>query len=81
MPDQFGIAHLSRGSFHLTRPVLFHFIAQRGWLKCAAKKLFDAVAGGAVRINIAPPLPLIKAEEAHQNLEDRKTTGSTVLIP
>lgn len=81
VPDQFRIAHLSRGSFHLTRPMLFHFTANRGWLERAAQELFDAVGGGAVKINIASTLPLIKAGEAHQNLEDRKTTGSTVLIP
>ena len=81
VPDQFRIAHLSRGSFHLTRPMLFHFTADRGWLEHAAQELFDAVGSGAVKINITNTLPLIKAGEAHQNLEDRKTTGSTVLVP
>ena len=81
LPDQFSIAHLARGSFHLTRPVLFHFTADPGWLERASKNLFDAVGSGAVKIKIANKLPLFKAGEAHQNLEDRKTTGSTVLVP
>jgi len=80
VPHQFRIAHLSQGSFHLTRPVLFHFTAKRDWLERAAQELFNKVGGGAVKINIANTLPLIKAEEAHQNLENRLTTGSTVLI-
>lgn len=81
VPDQFRIAHLSRGSFHLTRPILFHFAAERGWLERASQDLFDAVGSGTVKIKIAKSLPLIKAAEVHQNLEDRKTTGSTVLVP
>ena len=46
--DQFRIAHLSRGSFHLTCPILFHFTADRGWLERASQDLFDAVGSGAV---------------------------------
>lgn len=80
MPDQFRISHLARGSFHLTRPVLFHFTADRSWLERASQDLFDEVDSGAVKIKIANKLPLFKAGEAHKNLEDRKTTGSTVLI-
>ena len=81
MPDQFRISHLAGGSFHLTRPVLFHFTADRSWLERASQDLFDEVGSGAVKIKIANKLPLFKAGEAHKNLEDRKTTGSTVLIP
>jgi NADPH2:quinone reductase len=80
-PDQFRIAHLAKGSYHLTRPVLFHFTADRGWLERSAAKLFDAVATGAVRPQVDSRLPLHRAWEAHQNLENRKTTGSTILIP
>lgn len=65
----------------LTRPILFHFTADRGWLERASQDLFDAVGSGAVKIKLANSLPLVKAGDAHQNLEDRKTTGSTVLIP
>ncbi len=81
VPDQFRISHLARGSFHLTRPMLFHFKADRDWLERAAQDLFDVVGSGSVSINIASTLPLTNAGEAHKNLEARKTTGSTVLIP
>jgi len=81
VPDQFRISHLSRGSFHLTRPILFHFTADRNWLERAAQALFEAVGSSDIKIKIGNSIPLIKAKEAHQNLEDRKTTGSTVLIP
>lgn len=81
LPDQFRISDLAKGSFHLTRPILFHFTADRDWLKQAAKKMFDAVGSGAIKIDVASTLPLSNAAEAHQNLEARKTTGSTVLIP
>jgi NADPH:quinone reductase len=80
-PDQFRIAHLAKGSFRLTRPILFHFTDNRDWLERSSKKLFDAVARGDVKVNLESRLPLAKAWEAHQNLENRKTTGSTVLIP
>ena len=80
-PDQFRIADLAKGSFHLTRPILFHFTKDRGWLERSSKNLFDAVAQGAVNVNVDSRLPLSKAWEAHQNLENRKTTGSTILIP
>ena len=81
VPDQFRIAHLAKGSFHLTRPVLFHFTADWGWLERSSQNLFHAVRKGAVKIKVESSLPLSKAGEAHQNLESRKTTGSTILIP
>ena len=81
VPDQFRIAHLAPGSYHLTRPMLFHFTADRDWLERAAQDLFNVVGSGSVSINIASTLPLTNAGEAHKNLEARKTTGSTVLIP
>jgi NADPH:quinone reductase len=81
VPDQFRIADLAKGSFHLTRPVLFHFTADRNWLERSSKTLFDAVAKGAINVHVETRLPLAKAWEAHQDLEGRKTTGSTVLIP
>ena len=61
--------------------MLFHFTADRNWLERVAKELFGIDGNGSVKINIANTLPLTKAGEVHQNLEGRKTTGSTVLIP
>lgn len=70
-----------RGSLFLTRPTLFHYIATKGELNRAAKELFEVVASGAVKIRIGQTYPLVEAARAHADLEARRTTGSTVLIP
>jgi len=70
-----------RGSLFLTRPTLFHHIATREALDSAAKELFAVVKSKAVRVVIGQTYPLADAAEAHRDLEARRTTGSTVLIP
>jgi NADPH2:quinone reductase len=70
-----------RGSLFLTRPTLFHYIATKGELNRAARELFAVVESGAVRIRIGQTYPLAEAARAHVDLEARRTTGSTVLIP
>jgi NADPH:quinone reductase len=70
-----------RGSLFLTRPTLFHYIATKGELNRAARELFAVVADGAVRIRIGQSYALADAARAHVDLEARRTTGSTVLIP
>jgi len=70
-----------RGSLYLTRPTLFHYIATREALESAARELFSAVKSKAVRVLIGQKYPLSDAAEAHRDLESRRTTGSTVLIP
>jgi len=70
-----------RGSLFLTRPTLFHYIATKGDLNRAARELFEVVAGGVVQIRIGQTYPLTDAARAHTDLEARRTTGSTVLIP
>ena len=78
----FGVLELSkRGSLYLTRPTLFHYIATKGELNRAARELFDVVAAGKVRIRIGQTYPLSEAARAHTDLEARRTTGSTVLLP
>jgi NADPH2:quinone reductase len=72
---------MRRGSLFVTRPVLAHYIAARADLEETAKDLFDVVASGAVRIEINQRYPLAEAARAHRDLEARKTTGSTILIP
>jgi NADPH2:quinone reductase len=71
----------AKGSLFLTRPSLMAYTARREDLLAHARDLFDAVAVGAVRISIGQTYRLEEAARAHQDLEDRKTTGSTVLIP
>ncbi len=70
-----------RGSLFLTRPTLFHYIATKGELQRAARELFAVVESGAVRVRIGQTYPLADAARAHADLEARRTTGSTVLIP
>ena len=71
----------SRGSLFLTRPSLGHYIATRDELVLSAERLFDVVGRGAVRIPIGQTYPLRDAARAHADLEGRRTTGSTVLLP
>ena len=70
-----------RGSLFLTRPALFSYIATKGELNRAARELFAVVESGAVKIRIGQTYPLAEAARAHVELEARRTTGSTVLIP
>ena len=70
-----------RGSLMLTRPILFDFISTREELLAAAGELFDVVRRGAVKISINQRYALKDAAQAHEDLEARKTTGSTILLP
>lgn len=70
-----------RGSLFLTRPTLFNYIATRPALDAAARELFAAVKSRAVRVRIGQRYALVDAAEAHRDLEGRRTTGSTVLVP
>lgn len=78
----FNVGLLSaKGSLFLTRPTLMTYTAQREVLLGTAAELFDVVRGGAVKIEVHQTHPLKDAEVAHRDLEARKTTGSTVLVP
>lgn len=70
-----------RGSLFLTRPTLFHYIATREALESTAKEMFAAVKSKAVKVIIGQTYPLADAAEAHRDLEARRTTGATVLVP
>ncbi len=70
-----------KGSVFLTRPTLVNYTASREDLLTAARELFAVVKKGAVKIAINQRYPLREAERAHRDLEARKTTGSTVLLP
>jgi NADPH2:quinone reductase len=69
------------GSLFLTRPTLFTYAAQRGDLLNMAAELFEVVEKGAVRIEVNQRYPLAEAARAHTELESRRTTGSSVLLP
>jgi NADPH:quinone reductase len=70
-----------RGSLFLTRPTLFHYIATKRELTSAAGSLFDLMARGVIRIHVGRTYPLTNAADAHRDLEARRTSGSSVLIP
>lgn len=70
-----------KGSLSLTRPTLMTYTAERADLVATADDLFDAMARGIVRIEIGQTFPLAEARRAHEALETRATTGSTVLLP
>ena len=69
-----------RGSLFLTRPILFDFIATREELLAASAELFDVVGRGAVKISINQRYALKDAAQAHEDLEARRTTGSTIFL-
>ncbi len=79
-PIDVGILN-TKGSLYLTRPSLNGYVAKRDELLAAAKDLFDMVLSGKVKINPRQTYALKDAGRAHSDLEARKTTGSTVLIP
>lgn len=70
-----------KGSLFLTRPTLFHYTSTPEDLNWAAGDLFEVVGTGAVKIEINQTYALKDAAQAHRDLEGRKTTGSTVLLP
>ena len=57
------------------------YTAKRADLVASAEELFDVVAKGMVKIEIHQTYPLAETAQAHRDLEARKTTGSTVLLP
>ncbi len=70
-----------KGSLYLTRPTLATYTASREDLLKAARELFAVVKSGKVKIHVNQTYPLREAAQAQRDLESRKTTGSTVLIP
>ncbi|HUS97333.1 MAG TPA: zinc-binding dehydrogenase, partial [Hyphomicrobiaceae bacterium] len=71
----------AKGSLFVTRPTLFTYTANRQALVANANDLFDVVKKGAVKIKVNQTYPLAEAAQSHRDLESRKTTGSTVLLP
>jgi len=78
-PVDFG--KVLKGSLFLTRPSLMPYTAKREDLVSTAKDLFDIVLSGRVKIEVNQRYPLHEAAQAHRDLEARKTTGSSILLP
>ncbi|MEM8876843.1 MAG: quinone oxidoreductase [Pseudomonadota bacterium] len=79
-PFEMGILS-QKGSLFATRPSLMTYIALREDLLANAADLFEVVGNGQVRVDIHQRYPLAEASKAHSDLEARKTTGATVLLP
>ena len=70
-----------KGSLFVTRPTIMSYTAKRADLESLGAELFDMVESGKVRIEVNQRYALQDAAMAHRDLEDRKTTGSTILVP
>jgi len=70
-----------RGSLFITRPAVHHYLAKREDLLSAANDLFQVMTSGIVNSTVNYTYPLKDVARAHRAIEDRKTTGSTVLLP
>jgi NADPH2:quinone reductase len=79
-PIDLGI-FAQKGSLFFTRPTLFNYADSPENLQTMANDLFAVVASGKVKIQIDQTFPLSEARAAHEALEGRKTTGSTILMP
>ena len=79
-PTDLGIL-AAKGSLYVTRPSLMGYVSKREELVAAANELFEHVLAGRIKVAPRQTYPLKEAAQAHRDLESRKTTGSTVLIP
>ncbi len=79
--EPFPVAALSAKSNTLSRPMLFHYTADRGALEGMAAALFEALAAGVLTAGATQIFPLAEAAAAHRELEARRTQGSVLLLP
>jgi len=78
----FDLIKLSqKGSLYITRPTLGHYTATREELEWRAGDVLQMIVNGELKIQIHQRYPLAEAQQAHRDLEGRKTTGKLLLIP
>lgn len=70
-----------KGSLFMTRPTLFHHVADRASLESRAADVFAMAAAGRLSVRIDRSVPLADAAQAHRALEARQTTGKVLLVP
>ncbi|XP_058729421.1 uncharacterized protein LOC131601585 [Vicia villosa] len=80
-PDPVPLSALAAKALFLTRPSLFQYVVTRDELLEAAGELFANVTSGVLKVRVNHTYPLSEAAKAHEDLENRKTSGSVVLIP
>lgn len=71
----------AKGSLYVTRPTLLHYTLAQEDLEDCTQDLFDIVRSGKVKVEVHQRYPLADIQQAHRDLEDRKTTGATVILP
>jgi NADPH2:quinone reductase len=81
-PDPLDLQVLSnKGSLFITRPTLLTYTATPEDLRQSSEDLFSRILDGDIRVEVNQRYPLAEVQQAHRDLEARKTTGSTVLLP
>jgi NADPH2:quinone reductase len=70
-----------KGSLYATRPTLFTYAAKRADLLKMADEMFSLVKAGKIKSDARQTYALKDAAQAHRDLESRKTTGATILLP
>src|SRR5207245_10524383 len=70
-----------KGSLYPTRPSLQHYIATRAELEQRSNDVLQMIVRGELKLRIHKTYPLAEAQQAHRDLEARKTTGKLLLIP
>jgi NADPH2:quinone reductase len=71
---------LQKGSLYVTRPSLNHYIATREELLARSSAIFGMIAAGKLKLRIQHTYPLVEAQQAHRDMEGRKTMGKLLLI-
>jgi NADPH2:quinone reductase len=72
---------MDKGSLFLTRASLLHYVVSNEDLQSAARSLFETIKAGGIKIRLNQTYPLAEVARAHRDLEARRTTGSSVLLP
>jgi len=70
-----------KGSLFVTRPTLFHYYASAQEREAGMGRVWEMIESGKVKVTVGQTYPLAEAAQAHRDLESRRTTGSTVLVP
>ena len=82
VPDPINILDLmKKGSLFITRPTLFDYVKTREELLNASERYFDVLKSGHVKIDVQQKFRLEEVGEAHAAISNRKTVGTTVLVP
>ncbi|MEM8561359.1 MAG: quinone oxidoreductase [Pseudomonadota bacterium] len=81
-PEAFDLQELAgRGSLYITRPTLFTYTASTEELRASANAVFECLLSGTIKIEIGQRYQLSEVQQAHKDLEARKTSGSSVILP